>query len=156
MKLPRAVVFTKSAPKTLLEVFTKEDASQKQRKKKNRAARATGGKAEALLSAQLTALGYEVRRTHLSAFPDIIAWTSDELLLIEVKARAEGPKALSGCLSLFRSGVRTMTSVPDGAKLLCYVRVSERWAAYEWCDNVTVQVEALVSEERSCEGQGYA
>ena len=53
----------------------------------NRQARGKGSRAEGLLLRQLEQQGYEARRTHMSLFPDIIAWTATDLLLIEVKAR---------------------------------------------------------------------
>jgi hypothetical protein len=109
--------------------------------------RAKGTKAEILLLTQLTQQGYEVRRTHLSLFPDIIAWNDDGFLLIEVKARSS-PKAISQALSLFRAGVRAMTSVPNGASMLCYVRSNGAWSAYQWSNGVTVQIEPIVSEAR--------
>ena len=97
---------------------------------------------------QLTEQGYEVRRTHLSLFPDIIAWTDTDLLLIEVKARADNPRAISHALSLFRSSVKAMTSVPNGASMLCYVRSNGAWSAYQWDNGVTTQIEPIVSEAR--------
>ena len=130
-------------PKTLLEVFT---AEKKKRRSVNRNARARGNHAEALLLTQLTQQGYEVRRTHLSAFPDIIAWNKTDFLLIEVKARSN-TTGLAGALSHFRSNVRTMTFVPNRATVLCYVRLNGHWSAYQWKDNGTQQVEPIVSEE---------
>jgi predicted transcriptional regulator len=132
-------------PKTLLEVFT---AEKKKRRSVNRNARARGNAAEALLLTQLTQQGYEVRRTHLSAFPDIIAWNKTDLLLIEVKARSNSSNGLAGALSMFRANVRTMTFVPNRATVLCYVRLNGAWSAYQWRDNGTTQVEPIVSEER--------
>ena len=99
----------------------------------NRNARARGGRAEALLITQLTQQGYEARRTHLSAFPDIIARSAS---------------GLSNALSLFRANVRAMTIVPQHASMLCYVRLNGHWNAYKWRDNGTEQVEPVVSEER--------
>jgi hypothetical protein len=110
--------------------------------------RAKGNKAEALLLTQLTQQGYEARRTHLSLFPDIIAWNDDGFLLIEVKARSN-PKAISQALSLFRVGVKAMTSVPNSASMLCYVLVNGAWSAYQWSNGVTVQIEPIVSEGTS-------
>ena len=132
-------------PKTLLEVFT---AEQTKKRSVNRNARARGNHAEALLLAQLVQQGYEVRRTHLSAFPDIIAWNQNDVLLIEVKARSNSTTGLSNALSLFRANVKTMTSVPINATVLCYVRLNGHWNAYQWKDNATQQVEPIVSEER--------
>lgn len=129
--------------KTLLEVFTRD---KPKKRNSNRNARAKGGRAEAMLLTQLTQQGYEARRTHLSAFPDIIAWNQSELLLIEVKARS--PSGLSNALSLFRANVRTMTHVPDYASMLCYVWLNGHWSAYKWGDNGTKQVEPVVSGER--------
>jgi len=120
--------------------------AEKKRRSFNRNARVRGGRAEALLLTQLTQQGYEARRTHLSAFPDIIAWNEDEFLLIEVKAR--GSTGLSNALSLFRANVRMMTSIPKRANVLCYVRLNGAWSAYQWCDNGTEQVEPVVTEER--------
>ena len=124
------------------EAFTAE----KKKRSVNRNARARGGRAEALLLAQLIQQGYEARRTHLSAFPDIIAWNEDEFLLIEVKARTTA--GLSNALSLFRSNARLLTSIPKSGSVLCYVRLNGAWSAYQWCDNGTKQVEPVVSEER--------
>ena len=87
-----------------------------------------------------------MRRTHLSLFPDIIAWTDTDLLLIEVKARANNSQAISQALSLFRASVNAMTSVPNGASMLCYVRSNNTWSAYEWNNGVTTQIEPIVSE----------
>ena len=112
------------------------------------APRAKGNKAEALLLTQLTQQGYEVRRTHLSLFPDIIAWTDTDLLLIEVKSRSNNPRAISQALSLFRAGVRAMRSVPNGASMLCYVLSNGAWSAYQWSNGVTTQIEPIVSEAR--------
>ena len=114
----------------------------------NRNARLRGGRAEALLLSQLTEQGYEARRTHLSAFPDIIAWDQDRIFFIEVKARSDKPKAVSNALSLFRANVKIMTYVPKNARILCYVRLNGAWNAYEWCDNTTKQIEPIVFEER--------
>jgi len=121
---------------------------QERKRTGGRKPRAKGTKAEALLLTQLTLQGYEVRRTHLSLFPDIIAWTDTDLLLIEVKARSNSPQAVSQALSLFRTGVKAMTSVPNGASMLCYVRSNDAWSAYQWDNGVTTQIEPIVSEER--------
>jgi predicted transcriptional regulator len=110
--------------------------------------RAKGTKAEILLLTQLTQQGYEVRRTHLSLFPDIIAWTDTDLLLIEVKARSN-PKDVTEAVRLFRIGVRAMTSVPNGASMLCYVLSNGAWSAYQWSNGVTTQIEPIVSEGTS-------
>ena len=128
--------------KTLLEVFTKD---KPKKRNPNRNASARGGRAEAMLLTQLTEQGYEARRTHLSAFPDIIAWNEDQLLLIEVKARS--PSGLSNALSLFRANARTTKYVPDFASMLCYVWLNGHWSAYKWCDNGTKQVATVLSEE---------
>ena len=112
-----------------------------------RTPRAKGTKAEALLLTQLTQQGYEVRRTHLSLFPDIIAWTDTDLLLIEVKARSN-PKDVTEAVRLFRIGVKAMTSVPNGASMLCYVLSNDTWSAYQWDNGVTTQIEPIVSEAR--------
>ena len=109
--------------------------------------RAKGTKAEILLLDQLTQQGYEVRRTHLSLFPDIIAWTDTDLLLIEVKARSN-PKDVTKAVRLFRTGVKAMTSVPNGASMLCYVRSNDAWSAYQWANGVTTQIEPIVPEAR--------
>ena len=131
--------------KRLIEVF---GANGKERKRTGgRNSRIKGNRAEALLLDQLTQQGYEVRRTHLSLFPDIIAWNDDGFLLIEVKARRD-PKAVTGALRLFRMGVNAMTSVPNRASMLCYVRSNDTWSAYQWSNGVTTQVEPIVSEAR--------
>jgi len=121
---------------------------QERKRTGGRKPRAKGTKAEALLLTQLTLQGYEVRRTtHLSLFPDIIAWTDTNLLLIEVKARSN-PKDVTEAVRLFRIGVKAMTSVPNGASMLCYVRSNDTWSAYQWDNGVTTQVEPIVSEAR--------
>ena len=129
---------------SLLQVFTN---GVPKKRPTNRSARARGGRAEALLITQLTRHGYEARCTHLSAFPDIIAWNEHTFLLIEVKARTTAT-GLSNGLSLFRANVRNMTIVPQHASVLCYVRLNGAWNAYQWCDNGTKQVEPVVSEAR--------
>ena len=83
----------------------------------------------------------------MSLFPDIIAWKGHELLLIEVKARKASAGAVSGALSLFRSGVRTMSNIPDSATVLCYLRMNETWIAYQWHNGTTVKVESVIKEE---------
>jgi hypothetical protein len=109
--------------------------------------RAKGNKAEILLLTQLTQQGYEARRTHLSLFPDIIAWNETALLLIEVKARSN-PKDVTEAVRLFRIGVKAMRSVPNNASMLCYVRVNGAWSAYQWDNGATTQIEPMVSEAR--------
>ena len=115
-------------PKTLLEVFTD---TPKKKKSVNSKARGIGARTEALLVKQLIDLGYEVRRTHLSAYPDIIAWDHDNLLLIEVKARTT-PAGFSNAKSAFKSAARTLKIVPDNASVLCYVRFNAQWRAFKW------------------------
>ena len=112
----------------------------------NRNARLRGGRAEALLLTQLIDQGYEARRTHLSAFPDIIAWDQDQVFFIEVKARSDPAKGLSNALSNFRASARIMRFVPKSGTVLCYVRLNGAWNVYQWCDNTTKQVESLVAE----------
>jgi hypothetical protein len=101
-----------------------------------------------LLLRQLEEQGYEVRRTHLSLFPDIIAWSDSSLLLIEVKARSSAGKGVSNALSLFRSSFKLLRSVPNNAIVLCYIRVNNAWIAYQWVDGETRMVDSIVSEER--------
>jgi len=132
-------------PKRLIEIFSPNGKARK--RTGGSTPRAKGSKAEALLLTQLTQQGYEVRRTHLSLFPDIIAWTATDLLLIEVKARSN-PKAITDAVRLFRSSVKAMTSVPNGASMLCYVRSNDAWSAYQWDNGVTTQIEPIVSEAR--------
>jgi hypothetical protein len=114
----------------------------------NRNARSKGSRAEGLLLRQLEDQGYEVRRTHLSLFPDIIAWTDSSLLLIEVKARSSVRTGVSNALSLFRSSFKLLRSVPNNAIVLCYVRVNGAWTAYQWIDGETKLVESIINEER--------
>ena len=114
----------------------------------NRAARGKGSRAEGLLLRQLTEAGYEARRTHLSLFPDIIAWNETEILLIEVKARANKPRAVSDALSKFRSSVKMMTTVPNSAIVLCYLMVNNHWSAYKWQNGTTERVSLVINEER--------
>jgi hypothetical protein len=101
-----------------------------------------------MLLRQLEEQGYEVRRTHLSLFPDIIAWSDSSLLLIEVKARSSAGKGVSNALSLFRSSFKLLRSVPNNAIVLCYIRVNNAWIAYQWVDGETRMVDSIVSEER--------
>jgi len=114
------------------------------RRSTNRAARGKGSKAEGLLLSQLTEVGYEVRRTHLSLFPDIIAWNETELLMIEVKQRADTKSGISNALSMFRSSARDVTKWYKGAKVLCCLRVNDTWSTFEWIDGVTVKVASVV------------
>jgi Holliday junction resolvase len=132
--------------KTLLEVFTEQNTKQQQKKRKavNRQARGKGSRTEALLLRQLEEQGYEVRRTHLSLFPDIIAWSENELLLIEVKQRADTKNGISNALSVFRGSVKSVTKWHKDAKVLCYLRVNNTWSAYECADGVTAQVQSIV------------
>ena len=124
--------------KSLLEVF-----SEKKTRSKNRGARGKGSRAEGLLLRELTESGYEVRRTHLSLFPDIIAWNENELLMIEVKQRTH-QKGVSNALSMFRASAREVTKWYKDAKVLCYLRVNDRWRAFEWKNNVTEEISSIV------------
>ena len=110
----------------------------------NKAARGKGSRAEGLLLRQLTEQGYEVRRTHLSLFPDIIAWNKTDLLMIEVKYRSNSKTGISNALSMFRNSVKEVTTWHKGARVLCYLRVNDAWSAFEWIDGVTVQIESFV------------
>tara|TARA_R110000824_G_scaffold109955_2_gene257858 strand:- start:375 stop:737 length:363 start_codon:yes stop_codon:yes gene_type:complete len=110
----------------------------------NRAARGKGARAEGLLLKQLTDIGYEVRRTHLSMFPDIIAWNENEFLLIEVKQRADTKTGISSALSVFRASVKGVTKWHKDARLLCYLRVNDNWTAFEWINGVTVEIKSFV------------
>tara|TARA_R100001530_G_scaffold117372_2_gene84504 strand:- start:78 stop:509 length:432 start_codon:yes stop_codon:yes gene_type:complete len=127
-----------------------DEIKPKQPKKKtpNRSARSKGNKAEALLQQLLEEKGYEVRRTHLSAYPDIIAWSEDELMLIEVKSRTYQPDALSRVKSVFKTSAKTLTSVPNGAKVLCYVHLSGHWVALQCINGTISQIQSIVGEER--------
>jgi hypothetical protein len=42
-----------------------------------------------------------------------------------------------------------MTSVPNGASMLCYVRSNDTWSAYEWNNGATMQIEPIVTEATS-------
>ena len=106
----------------------------------NKGARSMGGRAEALLHRELTDAGYEVRRTHLSAFPDIIAWNATEFLMIEVKARV-----VNAVLRLFNNSAKELKVVHNDARLLCYLRINDAWIVYEWSEAGTKEV-GLVSE----------
>ena len=114
----------------------------------NRNARSKGSRAEGLLLRQLEEQGYEVRRTHLSLFPDIIAWNDSELLLIEVKARSSARSGVSNALSLFRASFKLLRYVPNNAIVLCYLRVNGAWTAYQYLDGETRIVESIINEER--------
>jgi len=119
----------------------------------NKGARSRGNKAEALLQHQLADAGYEVRRTHLSAFPDIIAWNDSQFLMIEVKARAirkdgtDKTKVVNAALSLFRNAAKQLKVVHNGATLLCYVRIDDAWIAYEWTESGTRETVPVVKGE---------
>jgi hypothetical protein len=54
---------------------------------------------------------------------------------------------VTGALRLFRLGVNAMTSVPNGASMLCYVRSNDTWSAYQWSNGVITQIEPIVTEE---------
>jgi hypothetical protein len=110
--------------KTLLEVFTEP----KKKRSKNRSARSKGNQAESLLVRQLTQMGFEVRRTHLST-----------VVMIEVKARTPSKVAVSNALSSFRHGVRALSSLNRAVELLCYIRMDRKWVAYKWQDGKTVE-----------------
>jgi len=109
----------------------------------NRAARGKGAKAERQLLNGLVDKGYEVRRTHLSMFPDIIAWNESELLMIEVKQRADS-KGASNALSMFRASAKDVTIWYKGARILCYLSINGNWKAFEWKNGVTEEVESIV------------
>lgn len=117
-------------------------------------ARSKGNKAEILLQQQLESAGYETRRTHLSAFPDIIAWNRTTILFIEVKSITLRSNKLpiktrvNSALTKFRTNARLMKVVYSGASLLCYVRFDNNWLAYEWINDKAVQIESIINEER--------
>jgi predicted transcriptional regulator len=121
--------------KTLLEVFTEP----KKKRSKNRSARSKGNQAESLLVRQLTQMGFEVRRTHLSLFPDIIAWNESTVVMIEVKARTNNKTGVSSALASFRLGVKALTSLNRSVDLLCYIRMDRKWVVYKWQDGKTVE-----------------
>ena len=122
-----------------MEVFT----GNKHEKGVNRAARGKGAKAEALLLSQLTDKGYEVRRTHLSAYPDIIAWNNDHVLLIEVKMRST-PTGITQAKSAFKSAAKTLQFVPNNASVLCYVRFNDQWRAFNWDGLKAKEIDSIV------------
>ena len=122
-----------------MEVFT----GNKRKKGVNRAARGKGAKAEALLLNQLTDKGYEVRRTHLSAYPDIIAWNNDHVLLIEVKMRST-PTGITQAKSMFKSAAKTLQFVPNNASVLCYVRFKDQWKAFNWDGLKANEIDSIV------------
>mgnify|MGYP004449869453 CR=1 FL=1 len=131
--------------KTLIEVFT--ERKKKKRISVNRAARSKGSRAEALLLRQLEQQGYEVRRTHLSLFPDIIAWKENDLLMIEVKQRADTKSGISNALSMFRNSINGVTKWHKDAKILCYLRVNDNWSAFQYINNSVIPVELVVNKE---------
>jgi Holliday junction resolvase len=104
-------------------------------------ARGMGGKAEAILLEQLSSKGYEARRTHLSAFPDIIAWDDNEVLLIEVKARTvrgeevNEKSVVAKTLSAFRRDAKRLQD-SELVKVLCFIRLMypyhDQWKAYSY------------------------
>jgi Holliday junction resolvase len=109
----------------------------------NARARSLGSRTEALLVTSLIDIGYEVRRTHLSAYPDIIAWNQQEILLIEVKARTT-KTGVTQAKSMFKSAAQTLKFVPDNASVLCYVRFNAHWIAYQWDGSKANQVDPIV------------
>ena len=119
----------------------------KAKKTGGRNSRIKGNRAERLLLEQLTQQGYGVRRTHLSLFPDIIAWNEQGFLFIEVKARTN-PKHITEALYVFRNSVKEMTKLPKGANLLCYVRVNDTWRAFKSQNEDIIEVSPVVNEER--------
>jgi hypothetical protein len=129
--------------KTLLEVFTES----KKNRSKNKGARARGSRAEILLVNQLIEQGYEVRRSHLSAFPDVIAWNERQFLLIEVKSRTNNT-GISNALSLFKKSAKLLKVVHNDALLLCYVRFNGSWHVYKWTGSDTIKVAPYSYEER--------
>ena len=131
-------------PKSLEQV----NKDKKKTKSSNRAARGKGAKAEALLLRQLTEQGYEVRRTHLSAYPDIIAWNETDLLMIEVKQRANTKSGISNALSLFRSSAKNVLKLHKEDSILCYLMVNDTWSAFQYINNATIPVQSVVNEER--------
>jgi Holliday junction resolvase len=117
-------------------------------------ARSKGNKAEILLQQQLESSGYETRRTHLSAFPDIIAWNHTTVLFIEVKSislrsnKTPIKPRINSALTKFRINARLLKAVYSGASLLCYVRFDNNWLTYQWINDKAVQVESIINEER--------
>ena len=109
----------------------------------NRAARGKGAKAERELLNGLVNKGYEVRRTHLSLFPDIIAWNENEMLMIEVKQRASHKGGINA-LSMFRSSVKSVKMWNKDARILCYLSINGTWKAVEWINGVTEEVESIM------------
>lgn len=113
----------------------------------SKSARRIGGSAEALLLRQLLQEGYEARRTHLSAFPDILAWNEHGLLLIEVKARADKPAYINQAKSIFKASADTLIKLPEFARVLCYLRVNKAWKVFEYRDSVIFVQESVLSKD---------
>ena len=135
-------------PKTLLEVFTEsKDRSLRKRNTTNRNARAKGSRAEALLAQELTGMGYEDRRTPLSAFPDINAWNNKQFLLIEDKARSSAI-GVNNALSAFKRSAKLLTVVHNDAILLCYVRFNSVWRVFKWTDSGVTEGDIQTIQER--------
>tara|TARA_R110000751_G_scaffold78147_7_gene157669 strand:+ start:803 stop:1183 length:381 start_codon:yes stop_codon:yes gene_type:complete len=123
------------------------------RKAINKGARARGSRAEAMLHKSLTESGYEVRRTHLSAFPDIIAWNKSKLLMVEVKSRTaanpvEERAAIRNAVRLFSNSAKELNFVHNGSEVLCYLQINDTWLAYKWNGVGTVPVKSVIKEER--------
>ena len=119
------------------------------RKSINKGARARGGRAEATLHKALTQSGYEVRRTHLSAFPDIIAWNATEFLLIEVKSRtaqddAQERGVVRDAVRMFSKSAETLNFVHNTSEVLCYLQINDRWLAYKWNGVVTEPTKSVI------------
>jgi len=120
----------------------------------NKGARSKGGRAEALLQSQLINKGFEVRRTHLSAFPDIIAWNNSQILLIEVKlrtlnkARTNRKTIVNSALRMFNNSANELKVVHNDADLLFYLRIDDEWNVYKWSPSGSIEIESLIDEER--------
>ena len=95
------------------------------RKAINKGARARGSRAEAMLHKSLTESGYEVRRTHLSAFP-----------------------AIRNAVRLFSNSAKELNFVHNGSEVLCYLQINDTWLAYKWNGVGTVPVKSVIKEER--------
>ena len=105
----------------------------KKQLRSNKRARSQGARAENDLAEWLKGQGYEVRRTHLSAFPDLVVWNHERWCMIEVKWRSGGARSISGAVGDFRASVRQMSCLPPpGAMLSVYVLNNDLCHIYDW------------------------
>jgi len=119
---------------------------------RNKKARSIGAKAESALQRYLQDKGYEVRRTHLSAFPDVLAWNDTQFLMIEMKARTvtdnNRSKITKAVLRLFENSSKELKVVHSGAYLLCCLQIDDELEFYQLTNSGTKLIQFGEFEER--------